>query len=201
MTIAYKYFEERIAILEMNFGFKVKAELLPFIYAKLKHLDKEQFDNNFNLLLQKTRKEWNEIFDYGKTPTIEDWKNFFTNKKQLTLEEIAKIEVDLDLEAEKYISQFMMNETILVERAKQEGWLGEPWAKSSRGLLGYMRYSYALQIKFLKELTQPVRAFSNDITILNFFKSDFFKNEVLKNGKVKAFYKAEHFDIIKNKKL
>lgn len=94
MGISFEYFEKRFEVLEANFGFKTKAELIPFIYEQLKKLRPEEFDQGFNGLMSKSRQEWSEIYDYGKTPTVADWKNLFGGKRKLTVEDLARMEVE-----------------------------------------------------------------------------------------------------------
>lgn len=86
-----------------------------------------------------------------------------------------------------------------LEQAKREGWLGEPWARGKSGLLGYYRTSFGIQIKLLNQIDNPVPIYYPEF--VDFFRSNFFKDQTLKNGFVSEnLYKKEHFEIIKNNK-
>lgn len=99
---------------------------------------------------------------------------------------------------EKHIETFLTTHKDLCDKALQEGWLGHRIQKCQYGLLGYMRSSFAMQIKILEKLDIPVRIPCYSVpTIKNFFCSDFFKNATLDNKEVKPIYKKEHFEIIK----
>ena len=101
----------------------------------------------------------------------------------------------VEQEIEKFVvrNQF---ETFFIN-AKQNGWLGDKIKKGKHGLLGYMRTSFALQIKILEKLDDCVPIYQTDLDIVNFFRSDWFKNTTLENNYVKAIFKNEHFDIKK----
>ena len=91
----------------------------------------------------------------------------------------------------------------LVERAKNEKWFGSLHNnRDSRGLLGYLRTNYALQLKFINNFSNHVQMHCNDQLIINWFLSDYFKKTILNNPEKKVilnFYKDEHLEIIKNK--
>lgn len=108
-------------------------------------------------------------------------------------------ERDIWDEVEEYIAKFITANPDLVIEAKNEGWLGEPWKKGMSGLLGYMRTSFALQIKIIGRLEERLPIYQNEF--VNYFRSIWFKDEVLKNGQIENFYKKEHFEIIKQKKI
>lgn len=103
---------------------------------------------------------------------------------------------DLFEEVEKYIQKFLEKYKERCDEIRKEGWLGEEWPRGQSGLLGYMRTSYALQIAIFNKLSgAPI--YPTSPTIVNFFRSDFFKESVLNNGKVTDFFKKEHFEILK----
>lgn len=106
---------------------------------------------------------------------------------------------ELSRQVEFEIKKFMENNKQLCEIAKNEGWLGEPWAKGSRGLLGYMRTSFAMQIRILDNLDNHIPIYQNEFCY--FFRSDFFRDAVKKNNAVTPIYKKEHFEIIKKYNL
>jgi len=86
----------------------------------------------------------------------------------------------------------------LIQKAKNEGWLGERMLKDNKGLLGYFRTNFGKQIKILNNLGNHLPIWQSELT--GFFRSDFFSNEVRKNGYVSEFlFKEEHFEIIQNK--
>ena len=94
MKVTFEYFEKRFEVLEANFGFKTKVEIIPFIFEQLKDLDQDEFDQGFNRLMSKTRQEWSEIYDYGKTPTVADWRGLFLGKRNLTIDALARMEIE-----------------------------------------------------------------------------------------------------------
>jgi hypothetical protein len=86
----------------------------------------------------------------------------------------------------------------LIQKAKNEGWLGERIPKDNKGLLGYFRTNFGKQIKILNNLGNHLPIWQSELT--GFFRSDFFSDEVRRNGYVSEFlFKEEHFEIIKNK--
>jgi len=86
----------------------------------------------------------------------------------------------------------------LIQKAKNEGWLGERMLKDNKGLLGYFRTNFGKQIKILNNLGNHLPIWQSELT--GFFRSDFFSDEVRRNGYVSEFlFKEEHFEIIKNK--
>lgn len=82
--------------------------------------------------------------------------------------------------------------------AKREGWLGFRLKKSDFGLLGYFRTSYALQHKILAVASKKYSGVGQVVLpnfpreIFLFFRSEFFRNETLKNGRVTDFFKKTH---------
>lgn len=126
-----------------------------------------------------------------------DFMNSFLNYEEF-YETIGK-EVKLFLE--------LPSSYYLIERAKNEKWLGSLHSnKDGRGLLGYLRMNYGLQIKLIKNLSNCVVVHNNNLDqqILNWFASDFFKKTVLSNPDKKVilnFYKKEHLDLIRNSEL
>lgn len=100
---------------------------------------------------------------------------------------------------ESEIDKFIARNGSKCETCKQQGWLGDRIKKSHRGLLGYLRTSFALQIKILEGLDNPIPIYHNEF--LEFFKSTFFKDAVLKNGIVQEFYKREHLEVIRANNL
>lgn len=86
----------------------------------------------------------------------------------------------------------------LIQKAKNEGWLGERMLKDNKGLLGYFRTNFGKQIKILNNLGNHLPIWQSELT--GFFRSDFFSDEVRRNGYVSEFlFKEEHFQFIKNK--
>jgi len=86
----------------------------------------------------------------------------------------------------------------LIQKAKNEGWLGERMLKDNKGLLGYFRTNFGKQIKILNNLGNHLPIWQSELT--GFFRSDFFYDQVRKNGYVsELLFKEEHFEIIKNK--
>ena len=102
MTITYKAFLETFEALEANFNFKTNAKLIPLIYEQLKHLSDNDFTQGFNSLMAKTRQEWSEQYDYGKTPTVADWPNLWLKKTPLKLKDQAAVEVEKILHEARY---------------------------------------------------------------------------------------------------
>jgi hypothetical protein len=88
----------------------------------------------------------------------------------------------------------------LIQKAKNEGWLGARMPKDNKGLLGYFRTNFGKQIKILNNLGNHLPIWQSELT--GFFRSDFFSDEVRRNGYVSEFlFKEEHFEFIKNKQL
>jgi hypothetical protein len=86
----------------------------------------------------------------------------------------------------------------LIQKAKNEGWLGARMLKDNKGLLGYFRTNFGKQIKILNNLGNHLPIWQSELT--GFFRSDFFSDEVRRNGYVSEFlFKEEHFEFIKNK--
>jgi len=98
---------------------------------------------------------------------------------------------------EEHINKFMEEngDKPFVANAKFEGWLGDRIRKSNRGLLGYLRTGFAIQLKVLGQTREVLPIYQSHF--VGFFNSDFFKNATRENGYVKAIYKKEHFEIIK----
>lgn len=101
----------------------------------------------------------------------------------------------VEQEIQKFIAR-NENETFFIN-AKQNGWLGDKTKKGTHGLLGYMRTSFAFQIKILEGLDDALPIYQTDF--VNFFRSGFFKDATLKNKRITAIYKVEHFEILKKK--
>lgn len=123
---------------------------------------------------------------------MKSYINFSQEKNILSSDEIMNM-------VENYINSFISNNTVICENARHGGWLGYLIKKSNVGLLGYMRTSYALQIKILENLSTPLPIYQKEF--YDFFTSSYFRNEVKKNGRIKDFYKNDHFEIIKKYKL
>ena len=103
----------------------------------------------------------------------------------------------VEQEIQKFIAR-NENETFFIN-AKQNGWLGDNIKKGTHGLLGYMRTSFAIQIVILEGLDDALPIYPKGLDIVNFFRSDWFKNATLENKFVKPIYKVEHFEILKKK--
>ena len=101
----------------------------------------------------------------------------------------------VEQEIQKFIAR-NEHETFFIN-AKQNGWLGDNIKKGKHGLLGYMRTSFAIQIKILEGLDDVIPTYQAHF--VNFFRSDFFKDATLKNNRIKPIYKVEHFEILKKK--
>lgn len=85
----------------------------------------------------------------------------------------------------------------LIQKAKNEGWLGARILKDNKGLLGYFRTNFGKQIKILHNLGNHLPIWQSELT--GFFRSDFFSNEVRRNNYVsELLFKEEHFEFIKN---
>lgn len=93
------------------------------------------------------------------------------------------------------------------DTAKIEGWLGfetkvDDWDNITKagitlGLLGYYRMNFAIQYKILANVDNRVAIY--EPKFVSFFRSSWFKDQVLKNKNVsKELAKSEHFDIIKS---
>ena len=103
----------------------------------------------------------------------------------------------VEQEIQKFIAR-NKNETFFIN-AKENGWLGDNIKKGTHGLLGYMRTSFAIQIVILEGLDDALPIYPKGLDIVNFFRSDWFKNATLENKFVKPIYKVEHFEILKKK--
>lgn len=92
------------------------------------------------------------------------------------------------------------NKHYLQEQAKNEGWLGSKLPRDHKGLLGYYHICFGKQIKILNNYDNIIPIYQTQF--VDWFRSDFFINETLKNGFVSSnLFKKEHFEIIKNLKL
>lgn len=70
-----------------------------------------------------------------------------------------------------------------VEKAKNEGWLGSRFIeKCQNGLFGYLKINFAIQIKTLQRFDNELPIYNSKL--VEFLRSDWFKNETLKNGYV-----------------
>ncbi len=88
----------------------------------------------------------------------------------------------------------------LQEQARNEGWFGSKMPRDHKGLLGYYRTSFGKQIKILNNLDNIIPIYQTQF--VDWFRSDFFINETLRNGFISSnLVKKEHFEIIKNNKL
>jgi hypothetical protein len=138
-------------------------------------------------------------------------KNYNQDKKNLVAIE-GEVKSNEDNSSnhmiENLILQFLIDNKTKCEIALKDGWLGYPW-RDKGGLIGYIRYSFHMQNRILllnkKQITekdyhilQPFELLDAKL-IVPFFKGDYFKNEVIKNNKLKPFYKKDHFDIIKKR--
>jgi len=121
-------------------------------------------------------------------------KNFIDDQK---LWEIV------DKEIQNFLKQPSTH--FLIERAKNEKWFGSLHCnRDSRGLLGYLRNNYLIQLKLLNNLSNRVPVFIRDESIQKWFASDYFKKRVLNNPSQQVIlnlYKEEHLEIIKKKEL
>ena len=109
---------------------------------------------------------------------------------------------------EDQINNYLSNPSVhyIVERAKKEGWLGSTHSnRDAFGLLGYLRGNFACQIKILNKFSNHVPIFFSEF--VGFFKSDYFKNRVLKEGAVSINIhptllnnkSIDYLEVIKNK--
>ena len=70
-----------------------------------------------------------------------------------------------------------------VQKAKDEGWLGSRFIeKCQKGLFGYLKINFAIQIKTLQKFDNYFPIYNSKL--VEFLRSDWFKNETLKNGYV-----------------
>ena len=97
---------------------------------------------------------------------------------------------------EHHIKYFITNQKDYCDRAETEGWLGEPWIKGKSGLLGYMRTSFAIQLKTIEKIKIDLPIY--DSRFVKFFRSDWFRSTCLENGSVQPIYKKEHFELLKS---
>ena len=101
------------------------------------------------------------------------------------------------------LQDFISNNKYICELAIAEGWIGNYYqTQISEGLLGYMVFSYQKQDAILNNkeeaLKFPFRYNPDDMKELkDFFCLNFFRDDVIRNGKITHFFKREHFNIIK----
>tara|TARA_R110002167_G_scaffold33510_2_gene107654 strand:+ start:2270 stop:2641 length:372 start_codon:yes stop_codon:yes gene_type:complete len=121
-------------------------------------------------------------------------------KNNQTYEASKVTSCDIWEKVEEHIDKFMEEngDKPFIANAKFEGWLGDRIKKSNRGLLGYLRTGFSIQLKILGHSKEPLPIYQSDF--IGFFSSDFFRNAARENGYVKAIYKKEHFEIIKKNK-
>jgi hypothetical protein len=103
---------------------------------------------------------------------------------------------------EEQINAFLADPSkhYLQEQARNEGWFGSKMPRDHKGLLGYYRASFGKQIKILNNLDNIIPIYQTQF--VDWFRSDFFINETLRNGFISSnLVKKEHFEIIKNNKL
>ena len=101
---------------------------------------------------------------------------------------------------EFHVKNFLEKEIVFCHRAKEEGWLGSEWnAKDYRGLLGYMRTGFSIQLQVLLKFDNVLPIYQAEF--VTFFRSDFFTNTVLEKGFIAPIYKKEHFELIKKYRL
>lgn len=113
------------------------------------------------------------------------------------MEMIQNSKNDIWQETEKHIVNFKTSNLNLISTANFEGWLGNDNPRCWRGLLGYMRTSFSLQINIINKIQSVMPIYQCHYDIISFFRSSWFKDEVLKNGRVSIIYKKSHFDILK----
>ena len=111
---------------------------------------------------------------------------------------------------EDQINNYLANPSThyIVERAKNEGWLGSTHNnRDAFGLLGYLRNNFACQIIILNKFSNHIPIFFSEFG--SFFKSDYFENRVLKEGVVSFNINPatvnnksiDYLEVIKNKTL
>lgn len=98
----FKTFQQAFELIELNFNFQYNAKLLPLVYEQVRNLSDEDFKNGVNRILSMTRTEWAEKYDYGKTPTIADWKNLLSGNKNLTEDQQASVECEKIMQQARY---------------------------------------------------------------------------------------------------
>jgi hypothetical protein len=100
----------------------------------------------------------------------------------------------------KFLYNFIVKNQSLCKQAFDNNWLGYFIDRDTAGLLGYMRYSYKKQLKVLENNNSPIGfpflLTKNTAEIYNFFNSDFFNQNVVKNNSVVDFYSKDHFTIL-----
>lgn len=103
-------------------------------------------------------------------------------------------------EVEKHIQAFLKKHKERCDQIKKEGWLGEEFPRGARGILGYMRTSYAIQLAVINKVGgAPI--YPENPKIVRFFKSNFIKDIALQRNCVSDIYKKEHFDLIKQEMI
>lgn len=106
---------------------------------------------------------------------------------------------DIVDEIEGHVQSFLKSKEPAIEKyvlnAKLEGWLGSEVKKCSRGLLGYLRTGFGVQIKILKNLKVSLPLGQSEF--VDFFRSDWFRKTTLDNGSVRTIYKKEHIELLK----
>ena len=118
-------------------------------------------------------------------------KNFIEQK---TLDDMVEDQIQRFLSAD-------IKHHFQLEQAKNEKWLGyADIQKNDFGLLGYYRTNIACQIQILQNLGNAVCIPSNHLCFASFFRSDWFKNAVLKNGFISfQLYPKWCLEVIKTK--
>ena len=107
---------------------------------------------------------------------------------------------DIVDEIEGHVQSFLKSKESAIQKyilnAKLEGWLGSDEVKKcSRGLLGYLRTGFGVQIKILKNLKVSLPLGQSEF--VGFFRSDWFRKTTLDNGSVRTIYKKEHIELLK----
>lgn len=185
--------EKRQALLELYNSYKATTTAKRETFSYFANVVLPRFDlASVRGFCERFKKQFDTIPDFTEAKLFtDDFVQKFTLKTPL-----ASREQILD-KVEELLSSFKLTHRELCDKAKIEGWLGEPWKKGASGLFGYMRTSFGLQIKILENLDFPLPIYPYNREITDFFRSDFFKNTTLKNGYPSAIFKNDHFDILK----
>ena len=100
---------------------------------------------------------------------------------------------------EEQVSKWLDNPSnyYTIERAKKEGWFGSLHCnRDNKGLLGYLRLNFGKQIKILNNLGNYLPIY--DVRFADFFRGNFFENEVLRNGYItQEFILEKHLELLR----
>jgi len=83
-----------------------------------------------------------------------------------------------------------------IEKAKNEKWFGSLHCnRDHKGLLGYLRLNFGMQIKILNNLDNYLPVY--DERLCDFFRGNWFANEVKRNGFISSkFILDKHLELL-----